>query len=136
MSRPSGSEGDALCSRSRWRWRWRAWTKRGTSSAGCTSTASTCQWRWWKTRCPKCTSQPSAAPTTRRWCQQRRAADRGKRRYVSTLAPALFPHIYRTATDFWISVRQRGVYFRQQERREHPLSALDDDDDIKASKKH
>lgn len=64
----------------RWRWRWRAWTRRGTSSAGCTSRASTCRWPWWSTRSPRCTSPPSAAPTPRRCWPPRRPPSRGRRR--------------------------------------------------------
>lgn len=43
------------------------------------------------------------------------------------------PHLSRRPR-LWISAGQYIVYFRQQERREHPLSALGDD--IEPSKKH
>lgn len=43
------------------------------------------------------------------------------------------PHLSRRPR-LWISAGQYIVYFRQQERREHPLSALGDD--IERSKKH
>lgn len=50
-------------------------------------------------------------------------------------APVQFipPHLSRSRR-LWISAGQYIVYFRQQERREHPLSALGDD--IEPSKKH
>lgn len=58
---------------------------------------------------------------------QNRPASLSTLRAVKLSEPSLFHRV-------WISARQYIVYLRQQEHREHPLSAPNDD--IKASKKH